>query len=69
MNKQPKPIKIYRYYNGKSIDVKTDTELIELSPVKGSYIIEALKKAGLYLNGKILYSIRSINGNDINPNI
>jgi hypothetical protein len=66
---KPKPIKIYRYYNGKSIDVKTDKELMELSPVKGSYIIKALEKAGLYLNGEILYSLRSINGNSNNPNI
>jgi hypothetical protein len=63
---KPKPIKIYRYYNGKSIDVKTDKQLMELCPVKGSYIIETLKKAGLYLNGEVLYSLRSINGNSEN---
>jgi hypothetical protein len=63
-----KPIKIYRYYNGKSIDVKTDKELMELCPVKGSYIIETLKKAGLYINGEVLYRLKSISGDTNNPN-
>jgi len=63
------PIKIYRYYNGKSIDVKTDKELMELCPVKGSYIIETLKKAGLCLNGEVLYSLKSIANSDNNTNI
>jgi hypothetical protein len=67
--KKDDSIKIYRYYNGKSIDVKTDKQLMELCPVKGSYIIETLKKAGLYLNGEVLYSLKSINSDTNTTNI
>lgn len=64
-----KQIRIYRYYNEVAISMTTDKELLELCPTKAHIIIDSLKEDGVYLNGEILYSLKSIENNTNNTNI
>jgi hypothetical protein len=69
MTKKPKQKRIYRYYNDILVDVINDTYLHKLDENKAVNVIDELEKNGIYRQGEILYSLKSINGNSNNPNI
>ncbi|MFA5431947.1 MAG: hypothetical protein WC319_03630 [Candidatus Paceibacterota bacterium] len=61
MTKKPKQKRIYRYYNDILVDVIDDTYLYKLDENKALNVISELTKNGTYKQGKILYSLKSIN--------
>jgi hypothetical protein len=66
---KPKQKRIYRYYNDILVDVINNTYLMKLDENRAVNVIDELEKNGIYRQGEILYSLKSINGNSNNPNI
>jgi hypothetical protein len=63
---KPKQKRIYRYYNEILVDVINDTYLMKLDENRAVNVIDELEKNGIYRQGEIMYSLRSINGNSEN---